>query len=118
MVGMLKALGIPRTGHHHLGIDDCRNIVEILCELVRHGATMEPTTELAPMKYPPIHVRLRYGGAVETALLTTRSLQSLSQLAGAMFRCQISVFKRSDGTRLTEDHQLLSLLPDEELVLE
>eukprot|EP01090_Pellita_catalonica_P021082 TRINITY_DN7800_c0_g1_i1.p1 TRINITY_DN7800_c0_g1~~TRINITY_DN7800_c0_g1_i1.p1 ORF type:complete len:208 (-),score=26.70 TRINITY_DN7800_c0_g1_i1:9-632(-) len=30
MAGMLKDLGIPLTGRHHSGIDDCRNILKIV----------------------------------------------------------------------------------------
>lgn len=41
MDGMLKALRLPLVGHHHLGIDDCRNIARILQELLRRrGATV------------------------------------------------------------------------------
>ena len=37
MAGMLTALGLPLVGHHHLGIDDSRNIAAIVCELRRRG---------------------------------------------------------------------------------
>lgn len=44
MDGMLKELGIELVGHHHLGIDDCRNIASILQALVsRFNATVEVT---------------------------------------------------------------------------
>jgi ERI1 exoribonuclease 3 len=46
MDGMLRTLNLELVGHHHLGIDDCRNIARILQEVVRRfGATIEVTTE-------------------------------------------------------------------------
>jgi len=37
MDAMLETLGLELTGHHHLGIDDARNIAKIVCELARRG---------------------------------------------------------------------------------
>lgn len=36
MAGMLQDLGIPLVGHHHSGLDDSRNIAQILICLCRH----------------------------------------------------------------------------------
>ncbi|KAF7261127.1 hypothetical protein EG68_01421 [Paragonimus skrjabini miyazakii] len=38
MLDMLSGLGLPHRGRHHSGIDDARNIANILCELIRRGA--------------------------------------------------------------------------------
>jgi len=45
MGGMLEHFGLELTGHHHSGIDDCRNIVKICNELVKLGCDITtPTT--------------------------------------------------------------------------
>jgi len=38
MAGMLSYLDLELTGHHHSGIDDCRNIAKICHRLVEMGA--------------------------------------------------------------------------------
>ena len=47
MMGMLKDLGIPHTGKHHSGIDDCKNIAKIVRELARRGCLYKATGTLA-----------------------------------------------------------------------
>jgi len=37
MVGMLNYLGIKLTGHHHSGIDDCRNTAKIWQHMINDG---------------------------------------------------------------------------------
>ena len=41
MMGMLQELNIKHTGRHHSGIDDCKNIAEILKALAERGYTFE-----------------------------------------------------------------------------
>ncbi|CAH8645650.1 unnamed protein product [Schistosoma guineensis] len=43
MMSMLSGLNIKHTGRHHSGIDDCHNIANILCELIRCGAALDIT---------------------------------------------------------------------------
>ncbi|CCW62518.1 unnamed protein product [Phytomonas sp. EM1] len=43
LVEMLEAVGLPLQGHHHSGIDDCRNIAAVLCELLRRDCVVMPT---------------------------------------------------------------------------
>jgi len=43
MKSMLRHLGIPQDGHHHLGIDDARNIAKIVRHLARNGAALDVT---------------------------------------------------------------------------
>jgi len=46
MAGMLKALDLPLQGRHHVGIDDCRNLVCLAAELVdRLGTDLAATRE-------------------------------------------------------------------------
>jgi len=46
MTGMMDRLGLELTGHHHLGIDDARNISKIVCKLAQCGGNkvLEPTS--------------------------------------------------------------------------
>ena len=49
MDGMLETLGLELTGHHHLGIDDARNIAKMVCELAqRCGNGVIAPTRSAP----------------------------------------------------------------------
>ena len=41
MMEMLNHLKIPHQGRHHSGIDDCRNIAEILRDLIRQGHSFQ-----------------------------------------------------------------------------
>merc|ERR1719213_770482 len=41
MKSMLSSLGLRLEGHHHSGLDDCRNISRILATLLRRGAVVE-----------------------------------------------------------------------------
>jgi len=41
MMGMLKELNIRHTGRHHSGVDDCKNIAEILKGLAERGYVFE-----------------------------------------------------------------------------
>jgi len=41
MKSMLDALGLRLEGHHHSGLDDCRNIGRILTELLRRGGAVQ-----------------------------------------------------------------------------
>jgi inhibitor of KinA sporulation pathway (predicted exonuclease) len=50
MDGMLRTLSLPLEGHHHLGIDDARNIAKIAVELARRGGDrcIAPTSRSPP----------------------------------------------------------------------
>ncbi len=117
MAGMLKDLGLPMKGHHHCGIDDCRNIAEICKTLVQKGARINPTAELSINKLPPLPLKLRLENRLEPATLSGRTMKGLSRLAGKVYKCQISDYLKQDGTKLSEDRDLLSIKPDEEIIL-
>ncbi|CAL1163887.1 unnamed protein product [Cladocopium goreaui] len=41
MLGMLEGLALKHEGHHHSGLDDCRNIARILIALVQRGSVIK-----------------------------------------------------------------------------
>lgn len=43
MMGMLKSLNLVHEGRHHSGIDDCKNIGNILIELLKRGPVKNTT---------------------------------------------------------------------------
>lgn len=45
LVGMLRVLGVPLEGHHHLGIHDCRNIAKIVFALLNDGVDVTATNQ-------------------------------------------------------------------------
>ncbi|MEM7166919.1 MAG: 3'-5' exonuclease [Planctomycetota bacterium] len=47
MSGMLRVLQLELSGHHHRGIDDCRNLAVLCRELVNRGANIGITKERA-----------------------------------------------------------------------
>ena len=46
MMGMLRKLNITHVGRHHSGIDDCKNIGNILVRLLQRGYVFKPTGKL------------------------------------------------------------------------
>ena len=117
MAGMMRAMDLPIIGHHHSGIDDCRNISELLKELIRKGTRIEYTTELPIKKYPPISLQLRLGNQVEQIKLTTRSMRSLIGIASQTYKRRISEFYSQKGNRIKNDNDLRFLIPGEEIIL-
>jgi len=57
MAGMLKELGMELEGHHHRGIDDCRNIAAILKRMILDGAVV-PQTFILGQQHPPFTLLL------------------------------------------------------------
>lgn len=51
MEGMLKYLKINLVGHHHSGIDDCRNTVKICHELTKMGCDITTPTSIRDTKF-------------------------------------------------------------------
>lgn len=117
MAKMLRAMDLPLSGHHHRGIDDCRNIAELYKTLLKRDAVAEITAELPITKYPPITLHLRFDAQVEEANLKMRNLQALWGLAGNIFNRRVSTIHRQDGSQVVDDSDLLSLIPGEEIHL-
>lgn len=53
MKGMLEHLSLELKGRHHSGIDDCRNIAQVVDALIKagHGALMKPTGRASRKSY-------------------------------------------------------------------
>jgi len=117
MASMLRSLDLPLMGHHHRGIDDCRNIAELFKALIMRGAVVEVTGELPASRYPAITIQLRLGDRVERVVLQTRSLRALRRLSGEAFQCSISGFHRQDGSLIKGENDLRYLNRDEEVLL-
>jgi inhibitor of KinA sporulation pathway (predicted exonuclease) len=47
MTAMLQHLGLPLVGRHHSGIDDCRNIAQILLKIITHHCAIKNTSTIA-----------------------------------------------------------------------
>merc|ERR1711953_1450934 len=45
MMTMLKALNIPHTGRHHSGIDDVKNLCQIVLKMLKRGIVFDCTTK-------------------------------------------------------------------------
>lgn len=96
MDGMLKALGITLVGHHHLGIDDSRNIARILQVLVRSYGQLIEATGQHQVKVPNNKVQdtpeeierkkaaraLRKANAQQNGATDTRATQNASLSLG------------------------------------
>ncbi len=115
MAGMLTGMDLPLTGHHHRGIDDCRNLAALWRALVERGARLQAEGCLPPGKHPPITLDLRLAGQVERVRLPTRSLDALGSLVGKTFHRRAGAFVRADGRLLERDDELLDLVPGEVL---
>lgn len=109
MTGMLRQLGLKLKGHHHRGIDDCRNIAEIIKVLLRKGAKPKVTGTLPREKYPPLSLTLCLGEREESAVLKIRNISSLYGLASKIFKCSISSFNLECGKSVEIDEDIMGL---------
>lgn len=117
MAGMLRKLNLELKGHHHRGIDDCKNITEIVKTLIAKGAKLSVSGTLPLSKYPPILLNFSLGERKEKAVLKVRSLSSLYGLIGKVFQCKITELKLADGTAIEKDEDLRTLRFSQEITL-
>lgn len=115
MAGMLRELGLPLLGHHHCGIDDCRNIAAVYKALLERGGTSEVTAQLPIHRFPPIAIQLCLGGRRKSVRLTSRDLKALRGLAGRAFQRSCFSFQREDGTQISGRDDLRTLFSGEEI---
>lgn len=104
--GMLRTMELELQGHHHRGIDDCRNIATLYKALLAKGAVPEPTTELPPSKFPPITLTLCASEQSVEAELAVRNLRALFGIASRTFKQQFASAHRQDGALITGDDDL------------
>ena len=107
--GMLRAMELDLVGHHHRGIDDCRNIATLYQALRAKGGVPELTTELPVSRFPPITVTLSAGGQSVEVELTIRNLRALFGIASRAFKQQFASAHRQDGALITCDNDLCFL---------
>ena len=90
MLTMLNGLKLGLIGKHHSGIDDCRNIGRVVCEMVKQGCSFAPTGKHGSQKviwlsYDPacklnnFVLKKLPSSQPSTALSTSQSTSSSSQ---------------------------------------
>lgn len=113
MAGMLKAMGLRLDGRHHRGIDDCRNIAQIVRRLRMSGVSLQPNESLATSRYPALRLVLMESSGVAHAVeLKRRALPTLHGLAGEVFRRAARDFFGPGAERPLTDQDLLTLPQD------
>ncbi len=114
MPTMLGGLELTLLGHHHRGIDDCRNIGRVLRALIQKGGVPSITGRLSAKRYPPVDITLRTEEQRITVRLETRRLHTLRELARATFRRSPKAL-HFDSQRIERDDVLTQLMPGSEI---
>lgn len=83
MPDMINELKVQMTGHHHSGIDDCRNIAKCLMALLRQGKSVDLTSgSFEPEEVASQQTRPKYPG-LEPGAEKSVQLKDLAQLSKA-----------------------------------
>lgn len=117
MRGMLRALGLSLQGRHHRGIDDCRNIANILLSLVRRGGRIAASGSLPPEKFPPLRLRLRCGDKVAECTVRQRTVENLHRRAETAFKRRVLACCLPNGRELRETSDILWLEAGQEILV-
>ena len=117
MTGMLRALGLDLVGHHHRGIDDCRNIASIVKALVERGEIINITTGISNAKHPPVTLTISKDRRSCRLTLERRSLKGLLVMASGCFKCQIRRAFHRDGRELLLDDHVFDLTSHTEVTV-
>lgn len=115
MEGMLGAFDLDLIGHHHRGIDDCRNIARLCLKLLEHGATVDVTKQLSYERFPPIALKLAFGDRVVDVDLGRRNTPALFSKASTLFQRNFSHFLREDESEVSTGKDLMDLKSGEVL---
>ncbi|MEM7184910.1 MAG: 3'-5' exonuclease [Spirochaetota bacterium] len=116
MAGMLQAFSLPLQGHHHRGIDDCRNLANLYKKLLQKGAKTEITATIHLKKYPPIRLRLKHKEVVQQVILQHRNIETLRALAQKAFKQKVKRLSKNNGSVLQAE-DFINLQPLEEIIV-
>ena len=115
MAGMLRKLNLELTGHHHRGIDDCRNIAKIVKGLVEADQSLYITAKLPAIQHPPVKLTLSMDGVAHTLNLRQRVRYVVLNEACRLFKCRIARAYLPGGAEITRDEDLFDLKPETEI---
>lgn len=110
MAGMLRTLDLPLVGHHHRGIDDCRNLARIAVALLERGLEPAPTSALAIKAWPPLTLDLVHADQVTRVTLSPRTFDTLIGQARKASRSTVRALLGPNGpvTQTQDLHDLPS----------
>ena len=117
MPGMMRTLGLNLVGHHHRGIDDCRNIARIVKALVERGQIINITTGISNARHPPVTLTILKDQGRCRLTLKRRSLKGLLSMASGCFKCEIRRAFRRDGRELLLDDHVFDLTSHTEIIV-
>ena len=84
MTDMLNKLNLPLVGRHHSGLDDCKNIAQIVCRMIDDGCTFKLTQQHRRDKAAAAHAaQERDGGAPAAASVVSFAAQPQPAAASA-----------------------------------
>jgi inhibitor of KinA sporulation pathway (predicted exonuclease) len=116
--GMLRGLGMSLEGHHHCGIDDCRNIARIVKALVERGQAMEITSRISKSRHPPVSLAVSMDNQPRCSLmLEKRSLEALLGAASGVFGCHVVRAFHANGRELALDEHVFDLKSNTEIIV-
>ena len=115
---MLNKLELELEGHHHRGIDDCRNIAKILIALIKKGIRIETTTHISSSAFGPMNLTVVSGDITHHISVGKRKMATLKGMLSGIFRTQDLKITLEDGTELINDEDLFDLKQNQVIIVE